>query len=460
MTRYLNQYKAFCLLLGIAMIFAGCKKDKTSAFNVDADVQVRSFAINNVPGVIDAGKNEINISLPFGTDVTALTPVLNIPANASVSPESGKTLNFTGNISYRVTNGNLYHDYKVIVKIIPPLSSFDINGINGVIDQESKTISVILPDGTNLTTLKPIITMPAGITVSPASGQQQDFSQPVAYTLTLDGKSAVYNVSVISNSVSEYAFLGLAPSRAAISNPDEKAAADWFFTAYPTADYVSFQSIEGGRKLSNYKVMWWHYDSTQDLPAAVLTPAITTALKDYRANGGSLLLTTFATRYVEALGIVPAGRGPNNTFGDFGDTAGFLEANNDWGISFRTQENHPIFKGVETYELGKAWLLQKGTWRKNHTSWWYVNEWGGYGNGAGWRTQTGGINLASENWDDNLDGRVGIAEWKNAGGKANVVIVAFGAYDWYSEPLGGGGTNLYLSNIKKITKNAIDYLKQ
>ncbi|MCH5684439.1 DUF4960 domain-containing protein [Niabella sp. W65] len=70
-----------------------------------------------------------------------------------------------------------------------------------------------------------------------------------------------------------------------------------------------------------------------------------------------------------------------------------------------------------------------------------------------------GINLASEAWDDNLDGRVGIAEWKT-GDNANVIIIAFGAYDWYSEPLNGGKTtNAYIGNIRRITKNAIDYLK-
>ncbi|MCH5684440.1 DUF4960 domain-containing protein [Niabella sp. W65] len=100
------------------------------------------------------------------------------------------------------------------------------------------------------------------------------------------------------------------------------------------------------------------------------------------------MLTTYATRYVEALGIVPQGRGPNNAFGDFGN-AGFIEQNNNWGISFRTRESHPVFAGIETYEPGKAWLLEKGTFRQNHTAWWFLPEWGGYGNGAAWREQTG-----------------------------------------------------------------------
>lgn len=449
-----------CLLIASALLWAGCKKDKNSSFNIDAPVQFTAFSINNIAAEINQQTGQILVNLPFGTDLKALTPEFNLPEQASVNPAAGQKLNMTGTVAYRITNGNVYKDYTVVARILPPLISFSINGVSATIDQESKSISLILPDGADLSNLKPVIELQAGVQISPAGGIAQDFSKPVAYTLTKGNLSVVYQVNVISNSISEYAFLGLAASRAAITNPDEKAAADWFFSNYPTADYVSFQSMESGRRLSNYRVIWWHFDSAQDLPAVAMSSTVVTSLKAYRAGGGALLLTTYAARYVEALGVVPAGKGPNNVFGDFGDAAGFVEANNNWGISFRTRESHPIFQGLETYEPGKAWLLQKGTFRKNHTAWWYVNEWGGYGDGAGWRAQTGGINLASENWDDTLDGRVGIAEWPSATA-GNVVIIAFGAYDWYSEPLGGGSTtNLYLTNIKKITKNAIDYLKK
>lgn len=459
MTRNFKLITVFCLLIASALLWGSCKKDKNSSFNVDAQVQFTAFSINDIAADINQETGQIQVNLPFGTDLTALTPVFNLPEQAIVNPAAGQKLNMTGSVAYRITNGNVYKDYTVVTRILPPLISFSINDVPGTIDQESKSISLILPDGTDLSNLTPVIELQAGVQIAPVGGTAQDFSKPVAYTVSKGSLSVVYQVNVISNSISEYAFLGLAASRASISNPDEKAAADWFFTNYPTADYVSFQSIESGRDLSNYRVIWWHFDSAQDLPAAALSSTVTTSLKTYRAGGGSFLLTTYAARYVEALGVVPAGKGPNNVFGDFGDTAGFVDVGNNWGISFRTHEDHPIFQGLETYEPGKAWLLQKGTFRKNHTAWWFVNEWGGYGDGAGWRAQTGGINLASEQWDDTLDGRVGIAEWPSTTA-GNVVIVAFGAYDWYSESIGGGTNNLYLANIKKITKNAIDYLKK
>jgi hypothetical protein len=446
------------LLLISWLVLAGCNKENKSNFDVTADVRLQSFSINQQQGEIDHKSGIITVRLPFGTNLSSLTPSVALPATAALSPAAGATINFTGDVKYRITNGNLYKDYTVKALITPPLKSFTINGVAGTIDQSAQSITVLLPDGVNLSNLTPQIQVENNIQVSPASGVPQNFTGPVSYTLTSGNTTATYRVTVISNSVNEYAFLGLAATRDAIADPDEKAAADWFFLNYPAADYISFQSIETGRRLSNYKVIWWHYDAAQDLPAAALTSAVVNALKAYRANGGNLMLTTYATRYVEALGIVPQGRGPNNAFGDFGN-AGFIEQNNNWGISFRTRESHPVFAGIETYEPGKAWLLEKGTFRQNHTAWWFLPEWGGYGNGAAWREQTGGINLASEAWDDNLDGRVGIAEWKT-GDNANVIIIAFGAYDWYSEPLNGGKTtNAYIGNIRRITKNAIDYLK-
>lgn len=458
MKQLANFHKALLLLTASLFIFNACQKTKVSDFNITADVQIKKYSINNNLGEIDHKAGTILVRVPFGTALTSLTPVVELPTGASSSPATTSTLNFIGEVKYRITNGNLYKNYTVKVSVVPPINSFKINGVAGTIDHDNRSITVILPDGVDLKNLTPQIDLQPGVSISPASGVAKDFTNPVPYTVSLGSASAVYQVTVISNSISEYAFLGLAATRATITDPDEKAAADWFFINYPSADYVSFQSIETGRKISNYKVIWWHFDEAQDLPAAALTPAVTGALKTFRSNGGNLLLTAFATRYVEALGIVPQGRGPNNSFGDFG-TGGWVEQNNNWGISFRTRESHPVFAGVVTYEPGKAYLLEKGTFRQNHTAWWFLPDWGGYGNASNWRDQTGGINLASESWDDNLDGRVGIAEWKTQS-DANVIVIAFGAYDWYSEPLNGGSTtNAFIGNIRRITKNSIDYLK-
>lgn len=62
---------------------------------------------------------------------------------------------------------------------------------------EANTIYFNLPPGTSVTSLIPTITLPAGTTISPASGTPVDFSNTVTYTVTApDGSVLQYTVSV------------------------------------------------------------------------------------------------------------------------------------------------------------------------------------------------------------------------------------------------------------------------
>ncbi|MDR2205025.1 MAG: DUF5018 domain-containing protein [Flavobacteriaceae bacterium] len=79
------------------------------------------------------------------------------------------------------------------------ITSFKFNAppAVGVIDQDAKTIAVVVPAGTNVTSMAPVITVSAGASVNPASGTIQDFSGPVHYTVTaVDGSKATYTVTV------------------------------------------------------------------------------------------------------------------------------------------------------------------------------------------------------------------------------------------------------------------------
>jgi hypothetical protein len=73
----------------------------------------------------------------------------------------------------------------------------DVSETVGVIDEEAKTVSVIVPYGTNLGSLAPTITVSPDAAVSPASGEAQDFTSPVTYTVTAEnGTTASYTVTV------------------------------------------------------------------------------------------------------------------------------------------------------------------------------------------------------------------------------------------------------------------------
>lgn len=449
------------LILAMFLMVTACENNfESGGFDVNSPANVISFKINGVAGVIDQKTGKINVTMPYGSDITAVKPEMVLEAGATSNLDVTAPVNFTNPVKFRVVNGNLFKDYTVTAVVLSPIKSFTINGTAATVNDISKTITMTLPEGTNLTALKPVIELTAGVSISPASGQTIDFTNAVTFVITSNGKSVNYTANVgVPVAGLVVAFLGTAATRAEITNMDEITAADWFFSTFSGAKYISFGSVESGADLSDIDVIWWHFDAAANLPAIAYKPAVTTALKNFRTNGGNLLLTSFASQYVDALGIVPSGKGPNNVFGDFPPN-GFVDANS-WGMSFVGHESHPIFDGLTTYENGKANLLQGGTFRLNHTAWWFIPEWGGYVNGEGWRNQTGGTNLASEAWDNNLDGRVTIAEFPNTATNKNVVVISMGAYDWYNETNSSGvpsQANEFINNIRILTQNSINYL--
>ena len=61
------------------------------------------------------------------------------------------------------------------------IKSFIIDGVSGVIDGENMTITLTMPAGTDVSQLTPVITCFGNVESVPASGQVQDFTNPVIY---------------------------------------------------------------------------------------------------------------------------------------------------------------------------------------------------------------------------------------------------------------------------------------
>jgi len=67
----------------------------------------------------------------------------------------------------------------------------------GTVDQESYTVAVDVPYGTDVTNIQPLIIASPGAKTSPLSGVFQNFTNPVTYTVTaIDGSSQKYTVKV------------------------------------------------------------------------------------------------------------------------------------------------------------------------------------------------------------------------------------------------------------------------
>ncbi|MBO0593984.1 hypothetical protein I2486_21500, partial [Cellulophaga sp. E16_2] len=119
---------------------------------------ITQFSIDGVDGIIS--ETDITVTLPAGTDVTNLSPVI-IHTGASISPESETTQDFTNPVTYTVTaQDDTTQEY--IVTISSPTASatnaitqFSIDGVDGIISETD--ITVTLPAGTDVTNLSPVI---------------------------------------------------------------------------------------------------------------------------------------------------------------------------------------------------------------------------------------------------------------------------------------------------------------
>ena len=61
---------------------------------------ITSFSINGVAGAVNNTTNSITITMPRGTDVTKLTPVIATNGVKSLTPGNGVTVNFTNAVTY------------------------------------------------------------------------------------------------------------------------------------------------------------------------------------------------------------------------------------------------------------------------------------------------------------------------------------------------------------------------
>lgn len=137
--------------------------------------EIVTFDFPDGVGII--GDGAIEVSVPFGTDVSALTPAI-AHTGVSISPQSGEPQNFTTPVTYTVTaEDGSTRTYVVTVIVasaeLPAIQAFGFPEGAGSINGTS--IEVIVPLGTDRSALIPTITF-TGVSVSPPSGAVNDFS--------------------------------------------------------------------------------------------------------------------------------------------------------------------------------------------------------------------------------------------------------------------------------------------
>jgi len=164
-----------------------------------------------VTGVIDKTAKTVEATVPYATEVTSL--VASFTTNGAtvkvndVVQESGVTPNdFSSPVTYTLELGSVINNWVVTVNKVAPATrkdilSFKFEGltppVTGVINAAEHKVTAEVPFSTDLTALVPTITVSQYATISPASGEAQNFTNPVIYTVTAqDGSTQDWIVTV------------------------------------------------------------------------------------------------------------------------------------------------------------------------------------------------------------------------------------------------------------------------
>ena len=492
----------------------GSGRNYTVSIGAFGDPKILSFAIGENMGEIDdaAGTITVDIGSEDG-DITNLTPNFVIAEGTTVDVASGVSRNFTNPVVYTVLSNNGYSakEYTVTVNQVegPIISSFVIDDVAGVIDNDTDQISVLLPGGTDVTNLTPVIEVPEGQSVDPSSGVAQDFTEPVSYTVTnTEDLTRTYEVVVEVQEVDPtlYAFLGEQDDVASLVDDDARAAATWMQSTYgDDFKYIKFTDISS-QEMAEVKVAMVYYltpledvgyfatpnDVSTMLPPE-LRPGASQAqvLKNWVKTGGDLLIAGDATPLIFSLERMPADfsapRAPGNyVYSEFGcaGSGGCVDmgkpADDRWGLGMRPSNNsedrrgHPIFDGL-TFFNDEFLALQNSATREVRLIWWqhfdgildpsccgqdaalffeqtvsatkfgtlsFVGDAFGYGAVLYNRTDQGN--------DANFDTQIG-TDWQGSIFSIENTIIG---YEWDSN----GTVNEFQSNIEIFTGNILDYL--
>lgn len=163
-----------------------------------AENDILSYKIGDAVGTISG--NRVSIAIPYATDLTAAKPEIKVSEFAKVTQKPAELQ--LGENHYTVTaEDRSTQDYIVTITRTPAatgrqITSFRYGGYAATINEGTAEITMTLPKGIS-PVFAPTIETSEFATVSPASGEEQDFSSPVKYKVTAQNKtSKTYTVKV------------------------------------------------------------------------------------------------------------------------------------------------------------------------------------------------------------------------------------------------------------------------
>lgn len=183
----------------------------------DFSATLNSFDVGIADAITETVGDSINITVPFGTDISSLTPVFDAGyATVSVNgieQESGVTVvEFEDGVpvTYTVTSfdGSIFNDYIITINVVPGNSEnwftdFGFGSMPITVTIDGNTFNVVVPATVDITSLKATFSIPELATVAVDGVEQRsgrtalDYTNPVVFVVTAqDGTPAEYTVIV------------------------------------------------------------------------------------------------------------------------------------------------------------------------------------------------------------------------------------------------------------------------
>lgn len=160
------------------------------------DAHITKFKLAGKDGVIDKEKGEITVEVDKGTDLNMAPDEIECSCFATISPAASEVKDFSRNVTYTVTAENPEVKKNYVVKVTFKKSTealikeFKVEGeaanIENGAENANGTITLEVPKNKDLKKIKPEIKISDDAKVSPSSGEEKDFTNPVEYTVTAE----------------------------------------------------------------------------------------------------------------------------------------------------------------------------------------------------------------------------------------------------------------------------------
>jgi len=273
---------------------------------------ISSFKINGTPAVIDQTAKTITLQMPYGTDISSITPDVTISSATGFTPSVAQNFT-TGPIIYTVTDGTTPVNYtaNITVKATPDtekaITSMTINGKAATILEGTGAISCEFPSFITALGNWPVVFALDASTASAnfTSSTSYDFAANNTLSITVTAQDLSTKVYTITPTISTKKNIGMLTINGKAESYDNlllSAFSDYyvnFLTAEATApaDIAAFYA--------NYDLIVLHSNVAGTNPTAVASKAMIGVkpvlnLKSFFYNSGRWSWSTAAPQNAAA----------------------------------------------------------------------------------------------------------------------------------------------------------------